>query len=161
MLRVSTHHLQDARLQPHGPRRWVIYHPEFFSWPFHMQSPLAHSIGTSSAEHVPWNIRNFKLNTELSILDGPHFAKWIYSRALKKNHNRNHDQMCLERYKLNQLGDWRPLLKTGLWGKRTSVTHREEVIAKQSSEKIHKTFHNWSWLFQLHMAEYFLNYFWT
>ena len=135
----STPRLQDASPKPYGPRWWVICHPKFFSWPFHIQSPLAHSTGTSSAEHMPWNITGFKLNIELSIPDGPHFAKRISSRALKENHNQNRDQMGFqgESYKLNQWGDWRPLLKTGLWYKRTSLIHslRGKVMAKAKQWK--------------------------
>lgn len=135
----STHCLQDASPQPYGPRWWVICHPKFFSWPFHIQSPLAHWTGTSSAEHMPWNITGCKLNIELSIPDGPHFAKRISSRALKENHNQNRDQMGFqgESYKLNQWGDWRTLLKTGLWYKRISLIHslRGKVMAKAKQWK--------------------------
>lgn len=125
---VSTHHLQNASPQPYGPGWWVIFHQEFFSCPFHTESPLAHSIGTFSTEHVPCALRSLRPNTKLGSPDTPHFARWIYSRALKKNHNWKSDQMDVqgERYKLNWLGDWRTLLKTGLWWKRTAVTHPEK-----------------------------------
>lgn len=113
---TSARHLQDASRPPYGPGGWVIRHPQVASWPFHILSPSARSTGTSSPEHVPWQKVFRKRHRELSLPDGPPSAKWIYSRAWKKNHNPKPwpDGFFKEkRYKLNQWGDWRTSPKTG------------------------------------------------
>ena len=78
------------------------------------------------------HLRSLRLNMELSIPDTPHFARWIYSRALKKNQNSKSDQMGVQGENIQtQLGDWHTLLKTGLRCKRTSVIYpKGKVMAK-------------------------------